>query len=93
MRRRFEAAYNKARSMGDAQHRMQSVLRQRRQAQRAMQRSAAEPEGGEMSADFETCPVGTLARLRRVDEAAAKVIKAMGFAALGSTLSTQHHQS
>jgi len=28
-----------------------------------------------MSADFETCPVGTLARLRRVDEAAAKVIK------------------
>ena len=28
-----------------------------------------------MSADFETCPVGTMARLRRVDEAAAKVIK------------------
>lgn len=28
-----------------------------------------------MSADFETCPVGTLARLRRVEEAAAKVIK------------------
>ena len=28
-----------------------------------------------MSADFETCPVGTMARLRRVEEAAAKVIK------------------
>ncbi len=28
-----------------------------------------------MSADFETCPVGTMAKLRRVEEAAAKVIK------------------
>lgn len=28
-----------------------------------------------MSADFETCPVGTLARLRRVEEAARKVVE------------------
>ena len=28
-----------------------------------------------MTADFETCPVGTMARLRRIEEAAAKVIK------------------
>ena len=28
-----------------------------------------------MSADFETCPVGTMARLRHVEEIAAKAIK------------------
>ena len=33
MRRRFRGRIQQARSMGDAQHRMQSVLRQRRQAQ------------------------------------------------------------
>lgn len=29
-----------------------------------------------MSADFETCPVGTMARLRRVEEAAREVVAA-----------------
>lgn len=28
-----------------------------------------------MSADFETCPIGTMARLRRVEEAARKVVE------------------
>lgn len=41
-----------------------------------------------MSADFETCPVGTMAKLRRIEEAAAKVIKRWDSPMLRVTIDT-----
>ena len=41
-----------------------------------------------MTADFETCPVGTMARLRRIEEAAAKVIKRWDSPMLRVTIDT-----